>query len=675
MDDVQLNIIPELQKGKYIYENNHKYILNSKNIGDDGENLTIVVLSLNRSALTIRLMHSIRTEIPNFKGDFLIIDNGSDEAELKNIKNEATRMPFNCKIIELNKNYGVAGGRNLSVEHVRTDWIMFLDNDIYFIGNPLSKIQEDISMLGCHFLNLPLLNETGEKIFAYGGHLYFHIINQSKYIGGGSVYRQEPYPSNKIDEPFLSTFLFGGASVLNKHTFQSLGKFDDRMFIGFEDIDFSLRIFKNGYKIGNCGILCLVHDHPKPSKKSDVDYEKERFSRNILKESAEYFEKKHGIKVWNDHVDEWLKEKKRQLGLDNENEEIKQIELTEKQTAVSYKRPRIALIVDTDNWAFANISKQLVKHLDEYFEFRIIPMSWINNITQVLLLVKDYDLIHFFWRPHVAWISSDDNKEYLRKLGISYNSFYEDVIQKLNISTCIYDHLFLEQDSLELNKSIFNLAKNYYVCSDKLYQIYKKLPFTQNLYDEPLEDGVDTSIFKPINISRFSDIKDRKIVIGWCGNSKWADHIEDFKGVHTILKPAIQELIDEGYPIEINFADRSEKMIPHEEMPNYYSKIDLYICTSKFEGTPNPVLEAMACGVPVISTDVGIVPNVFGTKQKNFIMKERSKDELKRLIKDLLREPGMFKELSEENLESIKEWDWSYKTKKFKKYFIKCLNY
>ena len=57
-------------------------------------------------------------------------------------------------------------------------------------------------------------------------------------------------------------------------------------------------------------------------------------------------------------------------------------------------------------------------------------------------------------------------------------------------------------------------------------------------------------------------------------------------------------------------------MIAHEDMPEYYNGIDIYVCTSRTEGTPNTVLEAMACGVPVISTDVGIVPEVFGEKQK-----------------------------------------------------------
>ena len=331
---------------------------------------------------------------------------------------------------------------------------------------------------------------------------------------------------------------------------------------------------------------------------------------------------------------------------------------------------KIALIVDADNWAFANIARNIKENLSKYYSFTIIPIAYLDsNIVKVLFLTKDYDLIHFFWRGLVVTLNSKNYKKYIEEMGGTVKNFNKKFLDGKIITSSVYDHLFIDDEKgIEKTKKIFSRCKYYYVSSNKLMDLYKNMDLENYPYGV-ITDGVDLEKFYPIKNDKYRNIQDRKIKIGWVGNSAWRQDTEDFKGVNTILKPAIQELIEEGYEIEPYFADRQERMIPHDKMINYYNDIDIIVCTSKIEGTPNPVLEGMACGDVVVSTDVGIVPDVLGDKQSKFILEERSKKCLKQKIIYLVEHRNEFEELKNENLERIQDWTWQKISEKFKAFF------
>ena len=87
------------------------------------------------------------------------------------------------------------------------------------------------------------------------------------------------------------------------------GMYDKNIFVGFEDIDLSIRLFRLGYKVGVSGAVCLVHDHEKPTGELAKEYERTRYSPNLLDNSAKYLETKYGYKFWSKGLTEWLKER------------------------------------------------------------------------------------------------------------------------------------------------------------------------------------------------------------------------------------------------------------------------------------------------------------------------------------------------------------------------------
>lgn len=103
--------------------------------------------------------------------------------------------------------------------------------------------------------------------------------------------------------------------------------------------------------------------------------------------------------------------------------------------------------------------------------------------------------------------------------------------------------------------------------------------------------GVDKDIFKPI------------IKVGIIGRTYHTGR----KGEEILSKigniPGIELICTgEGWPIKHEY-------VPPEKLPAFYNDLDYVLVPSLIEGGPMSVIEAIACGKDVISSDVGWVPN------------------------------------------------------------------
>jgi len=64
--------------------------------------------------------------------------------------------------------------------------------------------------------------------------------------------------------------------------------------------------------------------------------------------------------------------------------------------------------------------------------------------------------------------------------------------------------------------------------------------------------------------------------------------------------------------------------ISHDDLPEYLNQLRLLVLPSYTEGLPNIMLEAMACGTPVLATPVGAIPDIIIDGKTGFIMESNS---------------------------------------------------
>lgn len=162
---------------------------------------------------------------------------------------------------------------------------------------------------------------------------------------------------------------------------------------------------------------------------------------------------------------------------------------------------------------------------------------------------------------------------------------------------------------------------------------------------ELIPTWVDTSIFSPQDKSKarkklnFSLSEKIIIFIGRINSQKDPDLcLEAFRIVKGRFSESRLLIVGEGEMMP-KIKDKIKKfnlqecvtlvgVIPHNHLPELVNCADLSILSSRWEGMPRCVLESLACGVPVVSTDVGDVNKVVKDGISGYVVMSRDPKEL-----------------------------------------------
>jgi glycosyltransferase involved in cell wall biosynthesis len=77
-----------------------------------------------------------------------------------------------------------------------------------------------------------------------------------------------------------------------------------------------------------------------------------------------------------------------------------------------------------------------------------------------------------------------------------------------------------------------------------------------------------------------------------------------------------------------------------DDIPDLLAAADLFVCTSRFEGLPGAIIEAMALGLPVVATSIAPVREVVEPGANAEIFDPGDSDALAAIVRELLDQPG-----------------------------------
>ncbi len=168
-----------------------------------------------------------------------------------------------------------------------------------------------------------------------------------------------------------------------------------------------------------------------------------------------------------------------------------------------------------------------------------------------------------------------------------------------------------------------------------------------------VHNGIDTSVFKPLpDITR----KPYRIMVTASADAplKGLDYLLKAMALLIPEQPALELLVLGKLKEDGETRKLIEKLkigkhlkfvsgIETEELVRLYAQATLVVVPSIYEGFGLPAGEAMACGVPVISTDGGALPEVVGNC--GLIVPTRDETAIARAIDDLLGDPAKREQL------------------------------
>jgi len=185
-----------------------------------------------------------------------------------------------------------------------------------------------------------------------------------------------------------------------------------------------------------------------------------------------------------------------------------------------------------------------------------------------------------------------------------------------------------------------------------------------------INNGVDLNVFLP---NKKNNDKTNRFVIGTIGRSaKYKGYDIFLKAISSINSKDIELIVLSQEDLKLPNKIKARIIKPNNDtqVVDFYHQCDIFVFTSFIEGFGMPPLEAMACGVPVITTDCGGVRD-FANNSNSIIVPTGDVHSIADAVTMLKKDKNLREDLRQQGLETAKKYSLKIMIERYCQY----LNY
>lgn len=198
-----------------------------------------------------------------------------------------------------------------------------------------------------------------------------------------------------------------------------------------------------------------------------------------------------------------------------------------------------------------------------------------------------------------------------------------------------------------------------------------------------IHNGVDTTLFAPLASKKNAD-KKQILWVGRYVTGKGVEYlIEAFSlvqkkipGSHLVLvgdgpeKPVIENRIRK---LHLHSSVTLIDYLDNEKLPEIYKNSDVFVLPSLMEGVPRTILEAMACGVPVVTTDIPHLVSIIDGA--GFVVPPKDPASLSNAIFTILENASLAEQMGQQGRNRIvQDYSWEDTVKKTLRLYEKVVS-